>query len=143
MIAKLSVTSIWVLDKEEALDFYVNKLGLEKGQDFKQGDYRWLTVRVPGDPGMDISLEQPGPPVQDESTAAQLRELISKGAMGGLVFQTEDVRGLYEAFKKRGVTDFIQEPADNFYGTDMSVRDPFGNAIRILERKKVAREATA
>ena len=143
MINKLSVTSVWVLDKDEALDFYVNKLGLEKGQDVKQGEYRWLTVRVPGDPGIDISLEQPGPPVQDEATASQLRELITKGAMGGLVFHTDDVRGLYETLKNRGVTEFIQEPADNFYGTDMSVRDPFGNAIRILERKKVARKATA
>jgi catechol 2,3-dioxygenase-like lactoylglutathione lyase family enzyme len=143
MINKLSVTSVWVLDKDEALDFYVNKLGLEKGQDVKQGEYRWLTVRVPGDPGIDISLEQPGPPVQDEATASQLRELITKGAMGGLVFHTDDVRGLYETLKKRGVTDFTQEPADHFYGTDMGVRDPFGNPIRILERKKVAQKATA
>ena len=143
MITKLSVTSVWVLDKDEALDFYVNKLGLEVGQDFKQGDYRWLTVRVPADPGVEISLEQPGPPAQDEATAAQLRELISKGAMGGLVFVTDDVRGLYETLKKRGVTDFTQEPTDNFYGTDMGVRDPFGNAIRILQQKKVAHKATA
>jgi len=143
MINKLSVTSIWVLDKDQALDFYVNKLGLEKGQDFKQGTYRWLTVRVPGDAGPDISLEQPGPPAQDEATAAEIRELISKGAMGGLVFVTDDVRGLYETLKKRGVTDFTQEPTDNFYGTDMGVRDPFGNAIRILQPKKVARVATA
>jgi catechol 2,3-dioxygenase-like lactoylglutathione lyase family enzyme len=142
MINKLNVTSVWVLDKEEALDFYVNKLGLEVGSDIKQGTYRWLTVRVPGD-GVDISLEQPGPPVQDEATAAQLRELITKGAMGGLVFVTDDVRGLYETLKARGVTDFTQEPADNFYGTDMGIRDPFGNAIRILQRKKVAREARA
>ena len=143
MIAKLSVTSVWVLDKEQALDFYVNKLGLEKGSDIKQGTYRWLTVRVPGEPGTEISLEQPGPPVQDEATAAQLRELISKGAMSGVVFVTDDVRGLYETLKERGVTDFIQEPADNFYGTDMALRDPFGNSIRILQQKKVAHKATA
>jgi catechol 2,3-dioxygenase-like lactoylglutathione lyase family enzyme len=143
LISKLNVTSIWVLDKEEALDFYVNKLGLEKGADVKQGTYRWLTVRVPGDSDVEISLEQPGPPVQDEATAAQLRELVAKGAMGGLVFVADDVRGLYETLKKRGVTDFIQEPADNFYGTDMAVRDPFGNAIRILQRKKVAHGAKA
>jgi catechol 2,3-dioxygenase-like lactoylglutathione lyase family enzyme len=143
MIAKLSVTSVWVLDKEQALDFYVNKLGLEKGSDVKQGTYRWLTVRVPGEPGTEISLEQPGPPVQDEATAAQLRELISKGAMSGVVFVTDDVRGLYETLKERGVTDFIQEPADNFYGTDMALRDPFGNSIRILQQKKVAHKATA
>src|ERR1700716_2700274 len=100
MINKLTVTSVWVLDKDQALDFYVNKLGLEKGQDIKQGTYRWLTVRVPGDRGIEISLEQPGPPVQDEATAEQLRELVTKGAMGGLVFVTDDVRGLYETLKK-------------------------------------------
>jgi catechol 2,3-dioxygenase-like lactoylglutathione lyase family enzyme len=143
MINKLSVTSVWVLDKDQALDFYVNKLGLEKGSDIKQGTYRWLTVRVPGDPGIEISLEEPGPPVQDEATAAQLRELITKGAMAGLVFVTDDVRGLYDTLKKRGVTDFTREPADNFYGTDMAIRDPFGNAIRILQPKKVAHEAKA
>ena len=143
MINKLSVTSVWVLDKDQALDFYVNKLGLEKGSDIKQGTYRWLTVRVPGDTSIEISLEEPGPPVQDEATAEQLRELISKGAMGGVVFITDDVRGLYETLKKRGVTDFTQEPTDNFYGTDMGIRDPFGNAIRILQPKKVAHKATA
>jgi catechol 2,3-dioxygenase-like lactoylglutathione lyase family enzyme len=50
MITRLNVASIYVLDKDEALDFYVNKLGLEKGNDVRQGDYRWLTIRVPGQP---------------------------------------------------------------------------------------------
>ncbi len=142
MINKLSVTTIYVLDKDEALDFYVSKLGLEKGNDVRQGDYRWLTVRVPGEPGTEISLEQPGPPLHDEATAERLRELISKGAMNGLVFVTDDARGLYETLKARGVTDFTQEPTDHFYGTDMGIRDPFGNAIRILQQGKVAQEAT-
>ncbi len=132
MINNLSVASIKVLDQDEALDFYVNKLGLEKGQDIKQGPFRWLTVRVPGD-ATEIFLEQPGPPLHDEATAEQLRELITKGAMGSLVFHTDDARGLYEALKARGVTDFTQEPTEHFYGTDMGIRDPFGNAIRILQ----------
>jgi catechol 2,3-dioxygenase-like lactoylglutathione lyase family enzyme len=136
MINSLNVASVMVLDKDEALDFYVNKLGLEVGQDFTQGDYRWLTVRVPGDDATEISLERPGPPLHDEATAAQLRELITKGALVGLVFLTDDARGLYERLKERGVTDFTQEPTDHFYGTDMGVRDPFGNAIRILQPAK-------
>ena len=143
MITNLNVATIMVLDKDEALDFYVNKLGLEVGSDFTQGDYRWLTVRVPGEGGTEISLEQPGPPLHDDATADQLRELISKGAMTGLVFVTDDARGLFETLKERGVTDFTQEPTDHFYGTDMGIRDPFGNAIRILERKPFAEEATA
>jgi catechol 2,3-dioxygenase-like lactoylglutathione lyase family enzyme len=144
MITSLNVASIMVLDKEEALDFYVNKLGLEKGNDVRQGNYRWLTVRVPGDSaGVEISLEQPGPPLHDEATAAQLRELITKGAMVGLVFLTDDARGLYETLRARGVTDFTQEPTDHFYGTDMGIRDPFGNPIRILQQGQVAVESTA
>jgi len=142
MISKLNVASIYVLDKEEALDFYVNKLGLEKGNDVRQGDYRWLTVRVPGERGTEISLEQPGAPLHDEATAAQLRELITKGAMSGLVFVTDDVRGLYEELKARGVADFTQEPTDHFYGTDMGLRDPFGNAIRILQQGRPVQKKT-
>lgn len=138
MIASLSVATVYVLDKEEALDFYVNKLGLEKGNDVRQGDYRWLTVRVPGGSGTEINLEQPGAPLHDEATATQIRELVTKGALGGLVFTTDDARALYEELKSRGVTDFTQEPTDHFYGTDMGVRDPFGNHIRILQQGKRA-----
>jgi catechol 2,3-dioxygenase-like lactoylglutathione lyase family enzyme len=143
MITHLSVATIYVLDKDEALDFYVNKLGLEKGNDVRQGSYRWLTVRVPGEQGTEISLEQPGAPLHDDATAAQLRELISKGAMSGLVFVTDDVRALYDELRARGVTDFTQEPTDHFYGTDMGLRDPFGNAIRVLQQGEatVRREA--
>ena len=63
--------------------------------------------------------------------------------MGGLVIQTDDARGLYETLKARGVTDFTQEPTEHFYGTDMGVRDPSGNPIRILQPAKVAHAATA
>jgi catechol 2,3-dioxygenase-like lactoylglutathione lyase family enzyme len=141
MISTLNVTSIKVLDQDEALDFYVNKLGLEVAQDFNQGPVRWLTVRVVGDPDTEIYLEKPAPPSYDEATAAQLRELITKGAIGWIAFQTDDVRGLYETLKARGVTDFTQEPTDHFYGTDMGVRDPFGNAIRILQPARRTQEA--
>jgi extradiol dioxygenase family protein len=142
MITRLNVASIYVLDKDEALSFYVDKLGLEKGNDVRQGDYRWLTIRVPGEQ-VEVSLEQPGPPLHDEATANQLRELITKGALGGLVFITDDAFALYETLKSRGVTDFTQEPTEHFYGTDMGIRDPFGNPIRILQQGKRAKEATA
>jgi catechol 2,3-dioxygenase-like lactoylglutathione lyase family enzyme len=144
MITKLNVASIWVLDKDEALDFYVNKLGLEKGNDVRQGDYRWLTIRVPGENGAtEVSLEQPGSPLHDDATAERIRDLVTKGALGGLVFITDDARGLYEQLKERGVTDFTQEPTEHFYGIDMGVRDPFGNPIRILQQGEatVRREA--
>jgi catechol 2,3-dioxygenase-like lactoylglutathione lyase family enzyme len=135
MISRLNVVSIYVLDKDEALEFYVDQLGLEKGNDVQQGDYRWLTVRVPGgDHATEVSLEVPGPPLHDEATAQQLRELVTKGALNGLVLLTDDVRALYDALRERGVTDFTQEPTGHFYGVDMGVRDPFGNPVRILQQ---------
>lgn len=134
MITRLNVATIYVLDHEEALEFYVDKLGLEKGNDVTQGDYRWLTVKAPGEGVTEISLEKPGPPVQDEATAAQVRELVAKGALSGLVFIADDVRALYDTLRERGVTDFTQEPTDHFYGTDMGLRDPFGNHIRVLQQ---------
>jgi catechol 2,3-dioxygenase-like lactoylglutathione lyase family enzyme len=143
MITALNVASIYVLNQDEALDFYVNKLGLEKGNDVQQGEYRWLTVRVPGDRATEISLEQPGPPLHDEDTADRIRELITKGAMGGLVFITDDARATYDTLRERGVTDFTQEPTEHFYGIDMGVRDPFGNPIRILQQGEVAQQETA
>ncbi|HJU03136.1 MAG TPA: VOC family protein [Actinomycetes bacterium] len=140
---KVNVASVMVLDQDEALDFYVNKLGMEVADDVKQGPFRWLTVRFPGDNSVEIFLQQPGPPLHDDATAEQLRELVTKGAMGSLVIQTDDVRGLYETLKARGVTDFTQEPTDHFYGTDMGIRDPFGNAIRVLQPSKVEQETPA
>ena len=121
--------------RRRALEFYVDKLGLEKGSDVQQGDYRWLTMRVSGgDHPTEISLEEPGRPPHDEGTAEQLRELVTKGALGGLVLITDDVRALDGTLRERGVTDFTQEPTDHFYGTDMVVRDPFGNPVRILQQ---------
>ena len=143
MLTTTRLSSLFVLDQDEALDLYVGKLGMEVNTDADLGFMRWLTVNVPGQPDRQLLLEKPGPPAHDDATAEQIRELVTKGAMIGLVFQTDDARALYETLKARGVTDFTQEPTDHFYGTDMGVRDPFGNNIRILQPSKVAQEASA
>jgi uncharacterized glyoxalase superfamily protein PhnB len=96
---------------------------------------RWLTVRVPGQPGRDILLERPGPPAMDEATARQARELVAKGASGFTIgFTTNDCRKTYEALLAKGV-EFTQEPVEQPYGIDVGLRDPFGNHIRIAQLK--------
>ena len=131
MYQSITRSQLFVLDQDEALDFYVNKLGLELSTDLDLGFMRWLTVRVPGDPGREILLERPGPPAMDEKTAAQVRELVTKGAMGGwLCITTADANGTYETLKGRGV-EITDEPSTKPYGIDFGIRDPFGNAIRI------------
>jgi len=133
MLSSISVSGVFVLDQDEALDFYVGKLGLEVSNDLDLGFMRWLTVRVPGQPGRDILLEKPGPPAMDEATAEQVRDLVTKGATGFTVgFTTDDCRKTYETLLARGV-EFTQEPTDQSYGTDIGIRDPFGNHIRIVQ----------
>ena len=51
MFTNINVSQIFVLDQDEALDFYVGKLGLEVNTDADLGFMRWLTVNVPGDAG--------------------------------------------------------------------------------------------
>ena len=135
MLNGISISHVFVTDQDQALDFYVGKLGLEVSSDQDLGFMRWLTVRVPGHPGRDILLEKPGPPAMDAATAQQVRELIAKGASGFTVgFTTSDCRKLYENLKAKGV-EFTQPPVEQPYGIDIGVRDPFGNHIRIVQLK--------
>ncbi len=134
MLKALTISQIYVLDQDEALDFYVGKLGLEVNTDQDLGFMRWLTLSVPGDGSRQILLEKPGPPAMDETTAAEVRELVTKGRAGGhLFFTTDDCRGTYEELTKKGGIDFTQEPTEQPYGIDCGLRDPFGNHIRFSQ----------
>jgi catechol 2,3-dioxygenase-like lactoylglutathione lyase family enzyme len=132
MLKRISHTFLHVLDQDEALDFYVGKLGMVVTTDADLGNMRWLTVAFPEQPDLQLVLMRPGGPVHDDATAEQLRELIAKGAGSGLIFETDDCRGTYERLKAAGV-EFTQEPVERFYGTDCGLRDPFGNPMRITQ----------
>jgi catechol 2,3-dioxygenase-like lactoylglutathione lyase family enzyme len=132
MLSSIRLSNVFVLDQDEALRFYVDKLGLEVNVDDDLGFMRWLTVSVPGQPGRELLLERPGPPSMDDSTAEQVRELVTKGAAGWVGFTTDDCRRTYENLVARGV-EFSQEPTEQSYGIDCALRDPFGNQIRIVE----------
>jgi catechol 2,3-dioxygenase-like lactoylglutathione lyase family enzyme len=126
-------SSIFVLDQDEALEFYVGKLGLVVNADVDMGFMRWLTISAPDDPDREILLERPGPPAHDDATAEQVRELVTKGAAGfALGLRTDDLRKTYEELKAKGV-EFTDEPTEHFYGVDCGLRDPFGNNIRIVQ----------
>jgi catechol 2,3-dioxygenase-like lactoylglutathione lyase family enzyme len=133
MLNTIRLSSIYVLDQDEALEFYVGKLGLEVHTDQDLGFMRWLTVNVPGDSGRQLLLERPGQPAHDEATAETVRELVTKGASGGWIgFTTSDCRKTYEELAAKGV-EFTEEPTEHSYGIDCGLRDPFGNALRILQ----------
>ena len=133
MLTSLRVSSIYVLDQDEALDFYVGKLGLKVVEDVSLGYMRWLTVGVPGDGDRCILLEKPGAPVMDEEGAAEVRALLTKGrTAGNLFFTTDDCQKTYDELVAKGV-EFAEGPTDRGYGIDCGLRDPFGNYIRFSQ----------
>ena len=66
MLKQLTHTQVWVTDQDEARSFYTEKLGLELREDVtvpEMGNFRWLSVGVPGQPDVSITLMAvPGPP---------------------------------------------------------------------------------
>jgi catechol 2,3-dioxygenase-like lactoylglutathione lyase family enzyme len=136
MITRLTHVNVWVNDQDEALAFYTEKLGFELREDVtvpELGNFRWLTVGVPGQDDVALTLMAvPGPPVFDAETRDQLRTLVAKGAAGGLFFATDDAQRTYEDMKGRGV-EFVQEPTQQPYGLDAGFRDDSGNQMRMMQ----------
>jgi predicted enzyme related to lactoylglutathione lyase len=138
---RISTAQIWVDDQDEALEFYTKKVGLEVRSDVtlaEMGNFRWLTVGPSGQPDIAIVLMAiPGPPVMDEETTGQVRNLVAKGFAGTIFLATDDVQADYEELKGRGV-EFVEEPEERPYGIDSAFRDPSGNNIRLTQVREMA-----
>jgi catechol 2,3-dioxygenase-like lactoylglutathione lyase family enzyme len=136
MPLQITHVNVWVHDQDEALAFYTDKVGMELRDDVtlpEMGDFRWLSVGPSGQPDVALVLMAvPGAPVFDADTAGQLKDLIAKGAAGGVFLGTEDCRASYEELRGRGV-EFIEEPSERPYGIDAAFRDPSGNHIRLTQ----------
>ena len=128
----VSVVGVYVRDQDEALKFYVEKLGFRVHTDAKNGDYRWLTVQHPDQPSFQLGLFTPQAPLVDAATAQSLREAVAKGAMPPLVLVVDDCRAAYERMAAAGV-EFTQEPVDRYGAVDASFRDPSGNGWKLIE----------
>lgn len=133
---RLATINVWVHDQDEALAFYTERLGMEVREDVtvpELGNFRWLTVGPPLQPDVAFVLMEPSSPVLDAETQARLGELMAKGVVGGLFFETDDCRGTYEELRARGV-EFQEEPTERPYGIDCGFRDPSGNSFRLVQR---------
>ena len=127
----VDVVGIYVRDQDEALAFYVGKLGLRVHTDVRNGDFRWLTVQHADRPEFQLGLFTPGPPMQDEATAQSLRALVAKGAMPPLVMAVDDCRATYKRLLALGV-EFTQEPVERYGKVDAGFRDPSGNGWKMI-----------
>jgi catechol 2,3-dioxygenase-like lactoylglutathione lyase family enzyme len=131
----VQVAGLYVRDQDEALTFYVEKLGFRVHTDVKNGNYRWLTVQHPEQPSFQLGLFAPGPPVLDDATAQAVRAILAKGAMPPLVLTVNDCRATCEQIRAKGV-DITQEPVDRYGTVDAGFRDPSGNGWKMIQARK-------
>jgi len=136
MISKLSHATIWVLNQDEAYDFYINKLGFDVRTDARmENGFRWLTVGPADQKDLEIVLMEIRPGMlMDEASAAQLKSLVSKGVLGAGAFETADCRKTYEELKARGV-EFKSPPEEKFYGIEAIFKDNSGNWFSMTQPK--------
>lgn len=134
MISKLSHASIYVLDQERALAFYVQKLGFIERMKIPIGeDAFWITVSPRDQPELEMTLM----PITKggmfgEEQAAQLAALVKAGTFGFGVFKCKDVRATCEEFKAKGV-EITKEPTQEFYGLEAVFKDDSGNWFSLGE----------
>src|ERR1044072_8420064 len=126
---KVTNAQMWVLDQEESLAFYTQKLGWEVRSDVtlpELGDFRWLAVSPPGQEDITVVLMAiPRPPLMGTSTASDVRDLMAKGFAGTVFLTTDDCRASYEELKARGVA-FSHIPEERPYGIDSAFRTQSG-----------------
>jgi predicted enzyme related to lactoylglutathione lyase len=130
----LQNTFLEVDDHEAALAFYRDVLGLEVRSDVVMDFGRWLTVGPAGQPELGIVLQSVGVG-RSPDDARTIKSLLAKGSLGGLVFATGDVDGMFEKVRTAGA-EVMQEPMDMPYGVrDCAFRDPAGNMVRFSQPK--------
>ena len=131
----VQMVGVYVRDQDEAVEFYVEKVGFEVHTDVKNGDYRWLTLQHPDQPSFQLGVFKPGPPTIDEATAQAVREIVAKGAMPPLVLEVDDCRAAYDRLRARGV-EFTQEPVERYGSVDAGFRDPSGNGWKMIQARR-------
>src|SRR5438270_183457 len=130
----IATSQLWVLDQDEAVDFYTNKVGWEIREHVTladMGNFRWVTVAPPGSGDTAVVLMAiPGPPMMSAEVTEKVRELVALGFAGTVFLETDDVQKAYEELSARGV-EFAGPPEQQPYGLDTSFRDPSGNNLRL------------
>jgi len=136
MITRLSHATIYVLDQEEALKFYRDKLGFEVRTDMSMDNgFRWLTVGPKMQPDLEIILMPVREsPMFSTEKVALLRKLVESGSLGAGVMEVDDCKKTYEELKAKGV-QFMAPPTERFYGIEALLKDNSGNWFSMCQHK--------
>jgi catechol 2,3-dioxygenase-like lactoylglutathione lyase family enzyme len=127
MVQHIAMVALVVRDYDEALEFYVDRLGFELVEDTSMdAQRRWVVVRPPGQPQTALLLAK----------AAGDRQTTAVGAQtGGRVFlflHTDDFERDYASYVRRGVI-FEEKPRHEIYGVVAVFRDLYGNRWDLVQ----------
>ncbi|HEY9451735.1 MAG TPA: VOC family protein [Bradyrhizobium sp.] len=132
MTQHIALITLVVRDYDEALKFYLERLGFELIEDTTLGaDKRWVVVRPPGQPGAAILLAKATGDRQSAAVGAQTGERVF------LFLNTDDFGRDYAAYTQRGVI-FEEEPRYEAYGVVAVFRDLYGNRWDLIQPSAVA-----
>lgn len=128
MSQSLGLVSLVVRDYDEALAFFLGKLGFELVEDTPvpaQGK-RWVVVRPHGGSGACLLLARASTPEQERAIGSQT---------GGRVFlflYTDDFWRDYERYRANGV-EFVRPPDEQPHGLVAVFKDLYGNTWDLLQ----------
>ena len=132
MIQKMSHATIYVLEQDQAKDFYVDKLGFDLKADYTgPNGFRWLTVAPKGQSEMEIALVKVGSAAPAETNGAEtakkdidaMTALLKKGWLSAGAFQTADCRKTAKELKAKGV-EFVGDVEDMGWGMVAKMKVP-------------------
>jgi catechol 2,3-dioxygenase-like lactoylglutathione lyase family enzyme len=135
MAIALQYCHVTVNDVDESLGFYRDALGLEVHNDVASGEYRWVTLGSPDQPGVEIVLSEPHAG-RSQADGDALQILLTKGVLPMTIFSVDDLDAAFERVRASGA-EVLQEPIDQPWGPrDCAFRDPSGNMVRINQSLK-------
>jgi catechol 2,3-dioxygenase-like lactoylglutathione lyase family enzyme len=135
MLTSLISISVYVLNLERALEFYVDKLGFQVHTDILIGTgSRWASVCIPGQCDKQLMLI----PVEEGAIFSgeqvyNMQELIRKEIFSYGVFYCSNLQETYELLQSKGVR-FLMKPGQGFLGQyEASFTDDSGNWFRLTQ----------
>ena len=130
MKQSIGYVALVVRDYDEAIGFYVGKLGFSLVEDtfIEAQSKRWVLIAPPGSSGTQLLLARA---VGDEQSS---RIGNQTGGRVFLFLHTDDFWRDYETYRQRGV-EFVRDPKDESYGTVAVFKDLYGNLWDLLQLK--------
>lgn len=125
---KIGHVTLLVKAYDEAIEFYVGKLGFEKRQDtvFWEND-RWVTVSPKDQPDFELTFVLADTEAKQKALGRQAGDHVF------MTLQTDDCKSDYQALKTKGVK-FFDEPTEQAWGIEVVFEDLYGNLFDLVQR---------